>query len=145
MRRVAKVFGFVLLAAAFLFVVGFMAANQEPALDDPIQAEKPADLESELERLQAENEALRRAATERQRPRAASSPAKKRVSKASAKPRSQSACYKDYCPCSQPQEGMDSVLCDQLEAGVQVPIESMIAGRGGREYRRQMATGDYDF
>jgi hypothetical protein len=52
-------------------------------------------------------------------------------------------CYKDYCPCEQPQEGMDSVLCDQLEAGLDVPIESMIAGRGFREARRQAAELGY--
>jgi hypothetical protein len=52
-------------------------------------------------------------------------------------------CYKDYCPCDPPQEGMDSILCDQLEAGVPVDVQLMIAGRGGREYRRQMAAGDY--
>lgn len=50
-----------------------------------------------------------------------------------------SMCYKDYCPCSKPQEGMDSIICDQLEAGIDVPTETMIAGRGGREYRRQAA------
>lgn len=47
-------------------------------------------------------------------------------------------CYKDYCPCEQPQEGMDMILCDQLEEGLDVPIELMIAGRGSRESRRQM-------
>lgn len=47
-------------------------------------------------------------------------------------------CYKDYCPCEDPQEGMDSMLCDQLEEGLDVPIEHMIAGRGGREVRRQL-------
>lgn len=52
-------------------------------------------------------------------------------------------CYKDYCPCEQPQEGMDSVLCDQLEAGLDVPIESMIAGRGFREARRQASELGY--
>lgn len=54
-----------------------------------------------------------------------------------------SMCFKDYCPCDQPQEGMDSILCDQLEAGLEVSIESMIAGRGGREARRQMAEMGY--
>jgi hypothetical protein len=52
-------------------------------------------------------------------------------------------CYRDYCPCDPPQEGMDSVLCDQLEAGLNVPIESMIAGRGFREARRQAAELGY--
>ena len=54
-----------------------------------------------------------------------------------------SMCFKDYCPCDPPQEGMDSILCDQLEQGIEVDTRMMIAGRGGREMRRQMATGDY--
>jgi anti-sigma factor RsiW len=54
-----------------------------------------------------------------------------------------SMCFKDYCPCDPPQEGMDSILCDQLEQGMEVDTRMMIAGRGGREMRRQLATGDY--
>jgi hypothetical protein len=47
-------------------------------------------------------------------------------------------CYKDYCPCDAPQGGPDTVLCDQLEEGIEVPIDLMIAGRGMREARRQI-------
>ena len=47
-------------------------------------------------------------------------------------------CYKDYCPCEPPQDGMDSLLCDQLEERREVSIDMMIAGRGMREARRQM-------
>lgn len=52
-------------------------------------------------------------------------------------------CYKDYCPCDPPQGGGDSVLCDQLEEGQDPDINLMIAGRGMREARREMDTGDY--
>ncbi|EQB13259.1 hypothetical protein [Sphingobium lactosutens] len=59
------------------------------------------------------------------------------------KVRSVAMCYKDYCPCEGDQQGMDTVLCDQLEAGVDVDVRMMIAGRGNREVRRQLETGDY--
>ena len=57
--------------------------------------------------------------------------------------RSVAMCYKDYCPCDPPQGGPDSVLCDQLEEGIRPEVDLMIAGRGMREARRQLATGDY--
>ncbi len=62
---------------------------------------------------------------------------------ASAPVHSVAMCFKDYCPCEAPQGGPDSVLCDQLEEGIEPDIQLMIAGRGMREARRQMATGDY--
>ncbi|WP_422058637.1 hypothetical protein [Sphingomonas sp.] len=52
-------------------------------------------------------------------------------------------CYKDYCPCDPPQGGPDQIICDQLEEGIDVPVEMLISGRGMREARRQMAEGDY--
>jgi len=52
-------------------------------------------------------------------------------------------CYKDYCPCDPPQGGPDSVLCDQLEAGEDVAVDSMIAGRGMREARRQIQASGF--
>lgn len=52
-------------------------------------------------------------------------------------------CFKDYCPCDPPQQGMDTVLCDQLEQGLEVDVELMIAGRGFREARRQAAELGY--
>lgn len=52
-------------------------------------------------------------------------------------------CFKDYCPCDPPQGGPDTVLCDQLEAGIEPDIQSMIAGRGMREARRQLADMGY--
>lgn len=58
------------------------------------------------------------------------------------KPR-QAKCYKDYCPCDLPQGGPDSILCDQIEQGIEVDVQMMIAGRGMREARRQMATGNF--
>lgn len=51
-------------------------------------------------------------------------------------------CLKDYCPCDQPQDGPDSVLCDQLEQGIPVDQQMMIAGRGMREGRRQLRALD---
>lgn len=61
----------------------------------------------------------------------------------SAPVRAVAMCYKDYCPCDPPQGGPDSVLCDQLEEGIRPEVDLMIAGRGMREARRQIATGDY--
>lgn len=52
-------------------------------------------------------------------------------------------CYKDYCPCEAPQEGMDTLLCDQLEEGLEVDVQLMIAGRGFKEARRQAAEFGY--
>jgi hypothetical protein len=52
-------------------------------------------------------------------------------------------CYKDYCPCEPPQGGPDQILCDQLEAGIDVDVQLMIAGRGMREARRQIDASRY--
>lgn len=52
-------------------------------------------------------------------------------------------CYKDYCPCEPPQGGPDQLLCDQLEEGIEVDVQLMIAGRGMREARRQLQETDF--
>ncbi len=52
-------------------------------------------------------------------------------------------CYKDYCPCEGEQGGPDMPLCDQLEQGIQPPIDLMIAGRAMREGRRQLEASGY--
>lgn len=52
-------------------------------------------------------------------------------------------CYKDYCPCDGEQGGPDMPLCDQLEQGIQPPVDLMIAGRAMREGRRQLEASGY--
>lgn len=52
-------------------------------------------------------------------------------------------CYKDYCPCEGEQGGPDTPLCDQLEQGIQPPVDLMIAGRAMREGRRQLEASGY--
>jgi hypothetical protein len=51
-------------------------------------------------------------------------------------------CYKDYCPCKEPQGGPDMILCDQLEQGTDPSVDLMIAGRSMRQARRQRASGN---
>lgn len=60
-----------------------------------------------------------------------------------AKPPAVAQCFKDYCPCDPPQGGPDMVLCDQIEQGIAVDPQLMIAGRGMREARRQIATAEF--
>ncbi|MCP3729279.1 hypothetical protein M9978_02460 [Sphingomonas sp. MG17] len=111
-----------------------------------------ADLRQKLEDREGEVASLKAALNEEiGRRRAASAatadPPKDRETEPSsreAKARPQPAmCYKDYCPCEPPQGGPDTVICDQLEAGIDVSIEMLIAGRGMREARRQISEGDY--
>lgn len=47
-------------------------------------------------------------------------------------------CYKDYCPCSGKQAALDKYLCDHLQEGMDVDIQSMITGRALRALQSDM-------
>lgn len=131
-----------LLASAVLVLAG---CQDRTVVDlERKQAELTATVErqrAELDRLQA-LENLQDAAPEISTPRRADPPRDEEIEKP-ASPRIAEAqypdnCYKDYCPCEPPQGGADTLLCDQLQEGIPVDIQLMIAGRGGREARRQL-------
>ena len=47
-------------------------------------------------------------------------------------------CFKDYCPCQGKQSSLDKMLCDRLEEGLNVEVESMISGRALRAAQEEL-------
>lgn len=109
----------------------------DAATIEPGSGNRVADLEAELNEVRAANELLK-AAARGSVDAPADAPMDDIPLADQAMPAPVDMCYKDYCPCDPPQGGPDSVLCDQLEAGIPVEVDMMIAGRGMREGRRQL-------
>lgn len=127
------------MAATLLFLGGCGQPARSPDVAGEVAVHDiaKATAAGEVERLRGEVADLKRKLARKERE---TKPAHARkIADRGARRGGATMCYKDYCPCDPPQEGMDSIICDQLQSGIAVAPETMIAGRGSREYRRQAA------